>query len=172
MKAPKSVVDMKGQPFPVGTFISAEHEVTESWRSSVKENPDLKDCLDLALVLKSNTPTDESPTVGKRPMTQRIPVVFKNQSVVDVEDFDDPNLSFALQRGAGLLSQLALALGATTRAEDGSVDFDAETFLAALVSGQYKSTPIGFQVIHRNWSSKATGKSGTSAEVNAFFPVE
>ncbi len=168
-KVPQDVLAGRGQPFPQGTFVSAANKIEQNTSED-------KTGLELVVTLNENSPLDGSPTVGKRPMTQRIPIVFQNQSVVDVEEFGE-NTPFALRRGAGLLGQLALALGVAQKQEDGGVIFDIENFLAGLVSGLYAKQAVGFSVYHRAWTSKKSKnpdgsfKSGTSAEIGAFFPA-
>jgi hypothetical protein len=160
---PQNILEGKGLPFPAGTYISADNTVTQVWNED-------KTNLDFVLKLQENKPIEGS-EVGKRPMTQRITVIFKNQSVVDVKAFDE-NTPFALQRSATLLSQLAVALGVATprsAAEGGGVVFDIENFLAGLASGLYTKQTVGFEVYHRPWKSKKTGNSGTSAEISKFM---
>src|SRR5512147_1536986 len=157
---PQNVLEGKGLPFPAGTYLSAENQVTQLWNEA-------KDTLEFVVKLSGNTPIEGS-DVGKRPMTQRITVIFKNQSVVDVKNFDE-NTPFALQRAASVLGQLALALGVAQPRPEGGVAFDIENFLAGLASNLYAKNTIGFEVQHRPWTSKKTGKSGISAEITKFM---
>lgn len=160
---PQNVLEGRGTPFPTGTYISAENAIQQVWNED-------KTQLDFVFKFSENSPV-EGANVGKRPMTQRVTIIFKNQSVVDIATFDE-NTPFALQRSAGLLAQLALALGvAQPNPNGGGVTFDIENFLAGLASGLYSKATVGFEVYHRAWKSKATGKSGTSAEIARFFGV-
>lgn len=171
MRVPGHVVDGRGQPFPQGNFLGRIKEVKDNW------SEDGKTC-DYLLTLGDNTPIDEkSPNVGARPFITRLTVVFQNQSIVELVEFTEKT-PFALQRTAGMVSQLAVALGYAARATDGSVDFNTEEFLENLLSGAYKDRQIGYEVRHRGWKSKeknADGtplKSGTNAEPVRFFGTD
>lgn len=158
---PQNILEGRGSPFPAGTYTSTENAIQQVW-SEDKQN------LDFVFKFTGNAPI-EGAEVGKRPLTQRVTVIFKNQSVVDIKNFDE-NTPFALQRSASLLAQLALALGVAQPRPEGGVTFDIENFLAGLASGLYSKATVGFEVYHRAWKSKA-GKSGTSAEIARFFGV-
>lgn len=168
MRVPGHIVDGKGQPFPQGTWLGRLDSVKDEW---TEDNSGLE----YILTLRDNTPVDPSaPNVGARPFTQRVTVIFKNQSIVDLVEFGETT-PFALQRAATTVAQLAIALGYTTRSADGSVDFNTEEFLENLLSGAYKDRQVGYEVTHRNWKSKTqknadgTAKTGISAEAGRFF---
>lgn len=172
MRVPGSVVDGRGQPFPQGVFLGRLAKNEEKWSEDGKN-------LDYILTFQDNTPlTPESPGVGARPFVQRVTVIFQNQSIVDVAEFTE-NTPFALQRTATVVTQLALALGYATRAEDGSVDFNIEEFLENLQAGAYKDRQIGYEVRHRAWKAKGKNPDGTpktgsgvNAEAIRFFAAE
>lgn len=168
MRVPGHIVDGKGSPFPQGIFVGRLAEVKDEW---TEDNSGLE----YILTLRDNTPvSDNVSNVGARPFTQRVTVIFKGQSIVDLQEFGEKT-PFALQRAVTTVSQLAIALGYTTRAADGSVDFNTEEFLENLLSGAYKDRQVGFEVTHRNWKSKTqknsdgTAKTGISAEAGRFF---
>lgn len=168
MRVPGNVVDGRSSPFPQGNFLGTLGEVKENWSEDGKN-------LDYTIALNSITPIDpQSPQVGARPFTTRITVIFQNQSIVDLIEFTDTT-PFALQRAASVASQLAVSLGYATRGTDGSVDFNTEEFLENLLTGSYKGRQVGFEVTHRNWTSKkqknadGTPKTGTSAELARLF---
>lgn len=161
-RVPANVVDGKSPPFPMGAFVGTLTEIKDAWSEDQKN-------LDFATTFKDNVSTDGTVNVGKRPFTQRIPVISKDESVVDVQDWE--NTSFILRRGATLLTQLAIAVGAVSKNEDGSADVNMEEFLQSLKAGLYNGRQIGFEVIHENWTSKDKKRSGTSARVANFFAV-
>jgi hypothetical protein len=169
MRVPGHIVDNKGQPFPQGTFLGRLAEVKDSWSEDGKS-------AEYILTFRDNSPVD-GPNVGARPFTQRIQVVYQDQSIVDITEFGE-RTPFSLQRAAGLVAQLAVALGYATRSLDGSVEFNTEELLENLLTGAYKDRQLGYEVKHRNWKSKtqkdAAGKptTGTSAEIVRFFNPE
>lgn len=169
MRVPGHIVDNKGQPFPQGVFLGRLAETKDQWSEAGES-------AEYILTFRDNTPV-EGPNVGARPFTQRIQVVYQNQSIVDITEFGEKT-PFSLQRAAGLVAQLAVALGYATRSIDGSVEFNTEELLENLLTGAYKDRQLGFEVKHRNWKSKtqkdATGKpvTGTSAEIVRFFNPE
>jgi len=173
-KVPGNVVEGRGTPFPQGSFVGKLQKVDTAYSSSDRANaPDAKDNMEFVLTFNENAPADtESPNVGARPFTQRLTIIFKNQSLVDLTEFTD-DTPFALRRAAGLIAQLAVALDAPcTVGEDKSVTFDVNALLEGLQAGLYNGRQLGFTVTHRGWSSKKTGNSGTSAEASRFFGVE
>lgn len=168
MRVPGHIVDGKGSPFPQGIFLGRLAEVKDEW---TEDNTGLE----YVLTFRDNTPVStEVSNVGARPFTQRITVIFKGQSIVDLTEIGETT-PFALQRAITLVSQLAVASGYATRAADGSVDFNTEEYLENLLSGAYKDRQYGFEVRHRTWKSKTqknadgTAQTGISAEANRFF---
>jgi len=168
MRVPSHIVDGKGSPFPQGIFLGRLAEVKDEW---TEDNTGLE----YILTFRDNTSVSPNPvTVGARPFTQRITVIFKGQSIVDLVEFGETT-PFALQRAATTITQLALALGYATRAADRSVEFNTEEFLENLLSGAYKDRQVGYEVTHRTWKSKTqknsdgSAKTGVSAEAGRFF---
>lgn len=159
-QVPKDVLEGRSTPFPSGSYLSHSNKVEQKW-SEDKTN------LDFVFTLSENTPI-EGANVGKRSLTDRITVIFKGQSVVDLKGFDD-NTPFALRRAATILSQLAQAWGISQPTAEGGVTFDIESFMAGLVSGLYAKQPVAFEVYHRAWTSKDKTKSGVSAQVARFY---
>jgi len=164
MRVPGNVIEGRGTPFPVGTFIGRLDKVEEN-ASEDKKN------LDLVLTFRDISTIGEGPEVGARPFTQRVTVIFNDAFLADVTEFDD-NVHFSLRRAAGLLTQIALAVGATTRTQDGSAELDMERFLESLTGGIYKDAQILFEVAHRPWTSKKTGRKGVSSEAVRFAAAE
>jgi hypothetical protein len=165
---PQNILDGKSPPFPAGTYVSKENEVKQVWSEDKKS-------LDFQITLKDNAPVEGS-QIGKRPMVQRITVIYKEKGLVDVTTFDQ-DTPFPLQRGAGLLGTLAQAVGAATANPEGGATLDVENFLGGLASGLYAKNAVGFEVQHRAWKSKTqlntdgTPKTGVAAEIVRFFPA-
>jgi hypothetical protein len=160
-RIPAHVAAGRRAPFPAGVFLGELAKVQDSWS-------DDKTGLALLLTFTNVTPFDaESPQVGARPKTQRIQVIFDNQSLVDVTDFND-DVPLALQNAATLVTQMAEALGLVKPNADGSVDFELEPFLNDLMAGAFNGSALVFEVRHRQWKSKKTGNSGTDDSICAF----
>lgn len=168
MRVPKHIIEGRGNPFPQGLFLGRLVEVKDNWSEDQKN-------LDYVLTFQDIAPI-EGPQVGARPFTQRVTVIFQDQSVVDIEQFDE-SVPFALQRSAGLITQLARALEFpfVEATPDDTADFNAEEFLENLAAGFYKDRVVGFAVRHRSWKSKTQKDvkgqpvTGISAEANRFF---
>jgi len=173
-KVPGNVVEGKGTPFPQGSYVGKLSKVESVWSSSDRENaPDQKDNMDFVLTFGENAPADsETAQVGARPFTQRVAIINRGNSMVDITEFND-DTSYPLRLAAGLIAQLAVALDAPcTVSADKSVEFDVNAFLEGLQAGLYQNKPCGFTVTHRAWKSKKTGNSGVSADTSRFFAVE
>lgn len=166
---PGSVVKGRGTPFPQGVYVGSLNKLEEAW-SEDKKN------LDFILTFRDNAPADEnSPQIGARPLIQRVPVIRSGRSVVDLsgDDFTSEEVPFPLRLAAGQIAQLVVALGGPCSIdEDDSVSFDIEAFMEGLQAGLYNGRSVGFEVIHRKWTSKKTGRSGVAADVSRYFPVE
>lgn len=163
-RIPGHVVDGKSPPFPQGKYAGDLVDVKNEWSEDLAN-------LNITLTFKNNTPLNGAPTVGARPFMERISVIANKQSVVDVVDFD--SAPYGLRLAAGKLTQIAVAFGApVTVMPDKSVDVDLNGFLTALTANAYQGKRTGFEVVHRAWKSKKTGKEGVSAEGIAYFPVE
>jgi hypothetical protein len=169
-----NVVEGKSPPFPAGVFVGKLTEAKEEWYSSDKTNPDGKDSVRLNLTFKEITPLDGAPQVGTRPLGQRIDVVVKKQSIVEIEDLEDPAVPFNLRQSATLVIQLALALGVATRNGDGTLDFEMGPFLEALSAGNFTNQSVRFAVEQRQYGSKTqknpdgTAKQMTASNITTF----
>jgi hypothetical protein len=173
MKFPQSIRDGKSPPFPAGSFVGSLSDITQDWYAADRNAPDKKDSMRFVLTLKEITPLPESPVVGARPCIQRVDIVHKGTSIVDIHDWEDSSVAFQLRQSGTLLIQLAEALGiASDNPED---DFDLNAFLEALTSGVYKNRTVGFSVEQRTYDSKTlknsdgTAKKITASNVAGFF---
>lgn len=144
---PAHVASGRRAPFPAGTFLGNLSKVEENWSED-------KTGFALLLTFTDITPFDaDSPQVGARPKMQRIPVIFNNQSLVDIVEFTD-DVPFALSNAAKLVTQLGGALGLIRPNMDGSVDFDMEPFLNDLMAGAFNGSTVVFEVKHRAYASR------------------
>lgn len=164
---PKSVVEGRSGPFPIGTYIGILGDVKERW---FKDNETGKETtLFLDLSFGNNAPLNGNGTqVGARTFRPSIVLVTSNKektkkfALVDITEFSD-DTPFALQNAASMASQLALAFGTAHIDTEGNVNFDLGAFIENLAAGAYKGRSIVFEITHRPWKSKATGKSGVEA---------
>ena len=125
----------------------------------------------LGIQFGDNSPLEDQGDVGARKMFVDFVTRDGNASIEDANAI--PESSWQMQKDAALLTNLALALGATEE-----VEFEGETyvettpdFVDQLRNGDLKGTRIGFRVSHRNWTSKDKKKSGTEARVVEFFTL-
>lgn len=98
-------------------------------------------------------------------------VIKDGEYRIDEVDVEDPHgVGWQILRDARLLSNLAIALGATTEVEEGEDTFTvaAENFVDMLLDGDFDGQQVIAKVRHRPWKSKATGKSGINAEIEVF----
>ncbi len=97
----------------------------------------------------------------------------------DVAIDSGPNIddrSWQMQRSATLLTNLALALGATSEVtgEDGDTYVvTVDNFLSELRDGNLNGTNVGFTTYHRPWEKKNEAgdvvKSGTDVHLSEFY---
>lgn len=164
---PKSVVEGRSGPFPVGTYIGVLAEAKERWFKDSETGKETMLFLDLNF--GNNAPLNgNGQQVGARSFRPSIVLVTSNKertkkfALVDITEFSD-DTPFALQNAASMASQLALAFGAASIDQEGNVKFDLGSFIENLAAGAYKGRSVVFEVTHRAWKSKATGKSGVEA---------
>ncbi len=109
----------------------------------------------LNVIFNEITPADEdSPEVGARPYRYRCTIVNNGVAVWDIEEFND-DTDFRLAQSAGLLSQLALALGAAEMLENQDVDLDAEAFCDDLLGEVYVGEEVIVTVGNRPYKNRA-----------------
>lgn len=164
MRIPQHIVDGKSPPFPAGTFEGALGEVKDEWYPSDRKNkPDTNDSFRLAIGF-TDIATLDGPTVGKRPLIQRIDIIRAGHSLVDVTEFND-DVPFSLRQSATLLSQLAIAVGAATPAADGSgLDVNMEQFIEQLQAKLFQGRRVVFEVQQRTYDSKTNKNADGSAQ--------
>lgn len=123
----------------------------------------------LSIWLSDNTPVGDASSPGARKMF--VDFVIRDGKAEISDGNAIPEASWQMQRDAALLTNLALALGATEE-----VTYEGETylvttdgFLQQLIEGDLNGSKVGFVTSHRKWTSKATGKSGTEVRTTEFF---
>lgn len=164
---PRSVVEGRSGPFPLGTYIGVMQETKQRW---FKNNDTGKETtLFLDVTIGNNAPLDKGQQVGARTFRPSLTLVTTDQggkkhALVDLTEFDGDNVPFALQQSAGVASQLAMAFGAASVDAAGNVSYDLGEFVEGLAANLYKGRSIVFEIVkHRPWTSKKTGKSGVEA---------
>lgn len=149
-RIPDSVVTGRS-PFPAGVYRGNLDSAAER---STKDKEGNETGVFVDVVFKDNQTIDGKTQVGARPYRQSFAIIQKGLSLVDITEYSDET-PFMLRRSAGLLAQLALALGAASRdAETNDVVFDMNTFLEDLQHGVYKGRPVLFEVQNRAYKRK------------------
>lgn len=171
MRVPSNIVEGRSSPFPAGTFYGALGEVKDRWVQDRETKQNIRMVFDVTL--KDITPI-EGPNVGNRPCRQSFTIINGEQSLVDIVEFDD-SVNFGLRQSAGLLAQLATALGAARADIEGNVTLDMEAFLEDLKNGNYAGAQLLFEVTHRTWKPKDAPKDAparVSSEISRFAGTE
>lgn len=167
MKIPAAVTDNTPTPFPVGVYIGEladiEHrESTENGHVFLRMN------------FVSNNPADDNTgDPGNRILRDDACIRYAGESLFDYEEITD-DTPFLLRRGAGLLSGLALAVGAVDRGPEGVVDIDLPSFVHDLEEGEYAGEKVKFQVEHNTYKKKDAPENEapqTNAQVRRFAPA-
>lgn len=162
--------------FPEGSFIGTIDEIR------VREFPDFIDptgnrgysstdgeILSIQIGEISSMETD-GPDVGNA--KHFVDFIVRDGNVEITEGPGIPEKSWQMQKSAAMLTNLAIALGATeeVEGEDGTVYVaTTDDFLDTLRDGGFKGSKVGFVTRHRNWTSKKTGKTGTEVQTQEFF---
>lgn len=150
MRVPSAVVDRRPTPFPAGTYIGRISEVGD--RRSEDET-----WISLSMIFDEITPADDdTKEVGTRKYRARFTVVQNGVAVWDIEEFTD-DTDFRLQQAAGLLSQLAVALGQAKILANKDVEIDMEDFCDGLLQGDFSGEEVMFSVGNRPYK----GRDGT-----------
>src|SRR5258707_7304981 len=102
-RIPSHVAEGRASAFPAGTYMGRLDQVKESW-SEDKTN------LTYAVWFREITALEGGREVGNRPFRQQLKIINNNVLIVDIAEFDD-TVPFMLSRSAGLIAQLAIALG-------------------------------------------------------------
>lgn len=162
MKVPSDVVHNRPTPFPAGSYFGTLKEVSE--RSNEEQT-----WMSLNLLFRDISPLDDdSADVGNRPYRARVTVINDGQGVWDIEVFND-DTDFRLRQAAGILSQLAFALGAGKETEDKGIEVEMESFCDDLLNGVYNDSELIFEVGNRTFKRR-DGSSGTSDDPLGFSP--
>lgn len=163
-KVPNRIVENRPQPFPEGSYMGRIKQVDERWN-------DEQTRLNFTVTIKDITVVEGDTEPGARPYRFRLPVIWDGISLVDVEEFGD-DVPFLLERSAGILAQLATALGVGKANELGDVEVDFQELLEGLQEGQFNDIDILFGVAHRTYKIKSTGKMAVDDSPAYFEPVE
>jgi hypothetical protein len=147
LTVPKAVVDNEYSTFPEGVYLgefqfiddsSNGEKGSDNWRFSLK--------VGFGNLKAANA---ETPDPGNRPFLSDIVVVWDGNSVVEVETAEELDaLPYMAQRGVGYLSQLAVAVGASKRDEDGNVGVDLKPFVDEIRAHKYDGRPVAVKVEH------------------------
>lgn len=159
--------------FPEGSFIGTIDEIYEQglppWAGDATNNGYASaDGEVVSIQLGSNRSLDEGVDVGNQKMFVKF--VVRDGSVTIDAGPNIPDASWQMQRDAALLTNLALALGATEEVEgtDGETYISTtDDFLDTLRSGGFVGQNVGFTTYHRNWTKG--DKSGTEVRLSEFF---
>lgn len=166
--------------FPEGSFVGTIEEVrTRAFPDWINPSTNPRggyastDGETLSIQLGGNVNLDEGgASAGNQKMF--IDFVIRDGDVTVEAGPEIPEVSWQMQKSAALLTNLALALGATEEIEDeaGNVFITTtEDFLSSLQSGALTGSRVGFTTYHRPWTSKA-GKTGTEVNTSEFFAAE
>jgi len=147
MRVPNAVVQNRPSPFPAGTYFGKIQEVND------RRNED-ETWIMLTIVFNEVTPADDdSPEVGARPYRFRPTIVNNGVAIWDIEEFTE-DTDFRLRQSAGLLAQLALALGAAKVLSNQDVDFDAESFCDDLIGEVFVGEEVMVTVNNRPYKAR------------------
>lgn len=149
-RVPDSVVTGRS-PFPAGVYRGRLDSAAERVQKDKDGN---EKAVFVDVVFRDNVTIDGVASVGARPYRQSFAIIMNGQSLTDITEYSEET-PFLLRRSAGLLAQLALALGAASRDSDtNDVLFDINALLEDLQHGVYKDKMVMFEVQNRAYKRK------------------
>lgn len=168
LKVPKAVVDNDYQAFPEGLFKGKFAFVKDDSRGE-QGSDDWRFGLRVAFTGLAPA-VDGGPDVGARPFSGTIGVIRDGANLLEITSQEEIDaLSFPLQRGLMLLTQLAVVVGAASRDAKGNVAVDLDTFVEDVRAHKYDGRNAGVEVTHwfPNGSDSAQDQIGTIFSTSA-----